>query len=352
LTILLGGCLRNDSTFRIVFRADGSDIIGLGHVVRCISLIQILSDEFECLLICRRPTDVLIKLAEPWCKVYALHQETSDNEEVEIAKYLQKTDILVLDGYNFTPEYQLEVSKYVKYVVVIDDISSQDFYADVIINHGSTQYLKPYRSKPETRVFSGFSYLIARREFLEAARRKRKVKDVNTIFICMGGSDPFNITPKVLQASIECDFITHIIIVIGALNKEKECLERIIRSNPEKKIELIVNADAISMVEFINKSQIAMSTASSVALEICCVKSALICGTVIENQFSIHQQLIDSGCCKSVGDWRSVKIETIKQLIFSFRSPKDVNKIMELQNSRIDGNSGKRILSIFKELSA
>lgn len=350
--ILLGGCLKKDSTFRIVFRADGGNDIGLGHIVRCISLIQILREEFECVLFCYRPSDASKKLVEPWCKVFELQRQTSGGEVDEIADSLRKTDILVLDGYNFTLEYQFEVSKHVKSIVSIDDISSQDFYVDVIINHGSVQHLKSYRSKPGTRIFSGFPFLIARREFLKAAERPRKITQVDTIFICMGGSDPFSITPKVLQASIECEFITNIIVVTGALNKEERVLERMIHSNQEKNIKHVVNADAVTMVELINQSQIALSTASSVALEICCVKSALICGTVIENQSAIHQQLVGSNCCKSVGDWKSVKIETIKQLIFSFRSPKDVNKIMELQNSRIDGNSGKRILSIFKELSA
>jgi spore coat polysaccharide biosynthesis predicted glycosyltransferase SpsG len=222
----------------------------------------------------------------------------------------------------------------------------------VIINHGDILALPSYRALKYTQIYSGFDYLIVRPDFIKASFIKKNVTLINTVFICMGGADPFNITTKVIEACSQCDFIKKIIVVIGGAYNNKVDLNNLLAKINNVSIELIENATETQMINSIRKSQIAISTSSTISLEICCVKSALISGTVVENQNAIHSLLIKNGCCVSVGDWKKNSVGEIKTTIYALKDSMIVQKIIDAQTKCIDGSSTNRILNIFKNLAA
>jgi len=186
---------------KIFFRADGNSKIGLGHVIRCLALVEILNNNFECVFLIHQPSDLSKKLIEKYCHLVALNKGIKD-ELSEISDLVGKNDILVLDGYNFDSSYQLAVKNKVKKLVMIDDQANWHYYTDLVINHGSSLIEKKYKKEDYTKVLTGFKYSILRKDFLLAARKQRQVSIVDTLFICFGGADPFNATVKVLQAAL------------------------------------------------------------------------------------------------------------------------------------------------------
>jgi spore coat polysaccharide biosynthesis predicted glycosyltransferase SpsG len=52
---------------KLFFRADGNEKIGLGHIVRCLSIIQMLGDRFECLLVVNNVNDKIKNLIKEVC---------------------------------------------------------------------------------------------------------------------------------------------------------------------------------------------------------------------------------------------------------------------------------------------
>lgn len=335
---------------RIVFRADGSSSTGLGHVIRCLSLTELLQPYFDCLFILNE-TDISVKqMVANACEMLVIN--TNIVEEPEILRgYLLPTDILVTDGYHFTPSYQTAVKQSVGKLVMIDDKAEIFFNADVVFNHGDISTIPVYQKQSYTKVYHGFPYLILRGEFLKAARKKHTVTDINTVFICMGGSDPYNITLKVITACISRNYIKKIIVVTGSVFSHKQQLAYFLKSNKGTLIEHYENIQAVEMVEYIKSSQLAFSTSSSIALEICCVKTGLICGTIIDNQRAIDHQLIASHCCCSVGDWKELTVEKIGEYIDAMNSAEVINQMIKQQALCIDGKSGERIVNIFKELA-
>lgn len=337
---------------RVVFRADGSAIKGLGHIMRSLSMIEILKDNFTCLFISNNADQKVKDLVESFCS--AVFIETADNkEELNLLKdYLLPDDILVTDGYHFDEYYQIETRKMVYKLLMIDDNAEFFFFADVIINHGGLFDIPNYRVAEHTKVYSGFSYLLARKEFIYEASQKRHIEVVDTAFICMGGSDPYHITIKALEACTHCTFIKNIIIVTGSFFSDKQRLQNLIEGIKDQKVYCYENASAKEMVHFIRSSQLAFSTSSSIAMEICCVKAGLITGMVADNQRSINQQILENGCGLSIGSWSDVSVETIINLIRKMKNISLINEIMKNQSNSIDGKSGERIVQIFKELAA
>lgn len=337
---------------RVVLRADGSAIKGLGHIMRTLSLIELLKDNFTYLFISNNADPIVKSLIVRYSPAFFI--ETANNkEELNLLQdYLRPDDIFVTDGYQFDELYQIEIRKMVSKLLMIDDNAKFFFSADVIINHGGLFDIPNYRAALNTKILSGFSYLLARKEFISAASLNRHIDVVDTAFICMGGADPYNITIKVLEACSVCTFIKNIIIVTGSFYSDKHRLQNLVEGIKNQKVYCYENASAEEMVRLIQSSQLAFSTASSIAMEICCVKSGLITGMVADNQRSIHHQIIENGCGLSVGSWTDVSVETIISVIKKMKNFSFINKIIENQANCIDGKSGERIVKIFKELAA
>jgi len=337
---------------KLFFRADGSDKIGLGHIVRCLSIIQMVDNYFECVMIVNKADKKVLNIIKEICHFVDLEADDPMNEIEKISLFVQNSDILIIDGYGFDLQYQIELKKITKKLVAIDDLSGKEFVADVIINHGDILVLPSYHALKHTKIYSGFDYLIVRPDFIKAALLKKNVTSINTVFVCMGGADPYNITTKVIEACSQCDFIQKIIVVIGSVYNYKSDLKNLLDKINNVSIELIENATSTQMVNCISRSQIAISTSSTISLEICCVKSALICGSIADNQNAIHSQLIKNDCCISVRDWKNICVADIKFEIYALKDISAVQKIIDAQSKCVDGESPKRILNIFKNLAA
>ncbi len=337
---------------KLFFRADGNHKIGLGHIVRCLSIIQMIGDYFDCVMIVNNANASVLNIIKEVCQFVDLEAENPIKEIEKIREIVQVSDIVIIDGYEFDINYQIALKKIAKKLVVIDDLSGKDFFADVIINHGDILALPSYRVLNYTQIFSGFDYLIVKPDFIKASLQKKSITSINTVFVCMGGADPFNISTKIIKACSECDFIQKMIIVIGSVYNNKSELYTILAQIKNISIELIENANAAQMINCIERSQIAISTASTISLEICCVKSALICGCIVENQNAIHSLLIKNGCCTSVGDWKKISVTEIKSKICELNNISEVQKLIDAQSNCIDGSSPQRILNIFKNLAA
>ena len=334
------------------FRADGNSKLGLGHIVRCLSIIQMVCNYYDCVMIVNNADKSVFNIINDVCKFIDLNAENSIKEIEKIRSIVQSKDIIIIDGYDFDIKYQIELRKIAKKLVAIDDLSGKEFAVDVIINHGDILALPSYQALKCTQIYSGFNYLIVRPDFIKASFIKKNVKSINTVFICMGGADPFNITTKVIEACSQCDFIQKIIVVIGGAYNNKADLNNLFAKINNVSIELIENATETQMVNSIRRSQIAISTSSTISLEICCVKSALISGTVVDNQNAIHSLLVNNGCCLSVGDWNKIFVADIKTAIYTLNDTLTVQKIIDAQTKSIDGSSHIRILNIFKNLAA
>lgn len=90
----------NNNTHRILLRADGNNVIGLGHVIRLLGLCEFLKDSFDCVFFIREPGVKIKETIESFCKLIIL-KSTKDEEISELESLLSLSDILILDGYDF-----------------------------------------------------------------------------------------------------------------------------------------------------------------------------------------------------------------------------------------------------------
>jgi UDP-2,4-diacetamido-2,4,6-trideoxy-beta-L-altropyranose hydrolase len=121
---------------------------------------------------------------------------------IEVAA-LARTDWIILDGYGFGSDFQRCLKENGQRVLVIDDYGHADHYeADVVLNQNLHARPDLYaRRAPFTELLLGPRYALLRREFQSHRRWERSVPEVaRKVLVTLGGSDPDNVTLKVMRA--------------------------------------------------------------------------------------------------------------------------------------------------------
>ena len=330
---------------KVFLRADGNSIIGLGHIMRCLSLVEMLNKDFDFEFIVLKPSDSISSIIKPLAKLYQL-QIALDMSWLERVK--SKTDIVVLDGYHFNAEYQQHIKQFGIKLIMIDDNADMQYYADLIINHGSSTIVSKYRKEGYTRILCGFDYLILRKAFLQVAKKPRQIANVDTALICMGGADPKKLTPKYLLAVLKSGLFANVNVLLGGANDA--LLKNADAVYNYTNVAVHCNLNAFELIDLIRQSQVVICPASTISLEVCCVNAGLLTGTMVDNQENIHRQLIDHNCCSTIDNLELASEEKIILALVELANVAKINTMMRNQHTIIDGDSDARVTEAIKAL--
>lgn len=324
----------------ILFRADGSNKMGLGHIVRSLALADMLgTTNYNCCFAVRNPSTAIISQIKNSCQKEIL---LLDNVSLlEEAQYLSNThladiDIVVLDGYHFTADYQLILKNTGCKVVSIDDIHDTPFVSDAIINHSGGISPKSYSKEKETSLYLGLDYVLLRAPFLHAAKNRETQSDSKSAFICLGGADPTNQIIPVLKKLEQSKSISQCHVIIGSAYKHREDLKNF-QTKSALDIQIKESISAAEMVDIMRQCPIAITSPSTIAIEYLAVGGDLYLHPTADNQKHLNAYLLQS------------------KVAFSFDSFPIKNKEKMLQAHRIqrdllDGKSDCRLQKVFRQL--
>lgn len=324
---------------RIVFRADGSTQSGLGHVVRCSAVADMIGDGWEKILFtrCAIP-NVLSGLEKHFSSVNSIGEEVEFlSEAAFLRQALLPSDIVVLDGYHFKGGYQTEISSVGCTIVCIDDIHSYFFNSSIVINSAGGVTPLDYKSLPGTQFYLGPKYTLLRKPFLmKALVRQNKIVNRN-VFICLGGADPDNKTLEVVRQIIAINRFEHFNIVIGAGYLYGEELRKFI-SNQKMSFDLHNSISAVEMAEIMDSCSYAVCSPSTVSYEYMTVGGVLYLTQIAENQSDMINYLTKEGFAFLLKD-------------VAKNNQEDEEKSLLKQAAIFDGKAGERLQQIFDKLS-
>lgn len=323
---------------QIIFRANGSKQIGLGHLVRCSALSSLLKNDFKTTLIVRSDLpNSIAEISHDFHNVVQIDALTSDQELNLLLGY--KDAILVLDGYDFDTSYQQKLKNKSKQLVCIDDIHRYSFLASVVINH--TGGLKPtdYSTVPWSQFYLGPSFAMLRKPFFGARKKILPSSKNQKLFICLGGSDPNNHTLQVLAEAVSYKKFSAYQIVVGYGYQHLDQLQRFIETQNSLLITVHQGVSADSMVTLMQSCRYAICSPSSVAYEYLAVGSVLFLVQTADNQADLHSYLISS---QLAFDWRS----------FSQISDSQITECVNRKQTVFDGKQEDRLRNIFLSLHA
>lgn len=307
--ILPGGFLRRlDADF--IFRTDASTTIGFGHVMRCLSLADALSERGAkvafvsrehhgslCDLIAERGY-LLARLPAPdsgirfgngleyaaWLGA-AWERDVAQTREA-IRSFGMESPCLIIDHYaiDFRWEYALRDSA--RNIMVIDDLANRRHDCDMLLDqnyHPTPEERYEGRVPRYCRMLFGPRYALLRPEFARArASVCPRDGEVRRLFVFLGGTDAGNATERVIDAVRLARVPAHIEVdvVIGASHQARERLLSL--ANAESSIRCHVETSC--MAELLARADLAIGAGGSATWERCALGVPTLAVCLADNQ--------------------------------------------------------------------
>jgi len=269
---------------KVAIRADGSPNIGTGHIQRCLALSSQLQKEgMEVLFITKGNKLIKAKIKQEGFEVVELNDNLNLEEDLEhTVKTIKnsKVDGLITDSYEFDEKYLTKLKKEIRLLVSIDDLAEISFPSDIVINQNIFAKELTYRSTGKTKFVLGPQYALMRKEFSNF--RKRKINEkVQNMLVTLGGSDPFNLTPRILSGLDKMGEDFSITAVIGHFFNNVSEIERVVEKM-DKKVEFIHSSP--QMANLMLSSDLAITGGGTTLYELAATGTPALAFCLADNQ--------------------------------------------------------------------
>lgn len=257
----------------------------------------------------------------------------------DLKDILKGDEIVITDGYWFGTNYQRAIKDKGCFLICIDDLMGQDYYADLIINHAPGITRKNYIAQEYTRFALGLDYAILRPEYLLQAKKDIVYAPKSSLFICFGGSDFLNLTIPSLIEVLEVNSFEEINLVTGSGYKYNNELKQIVEK--EECIKWHQNLGEKDLLTVMLKSGVALVPSSGILYECLAVGCEVISGYYTSNQINIYKGFLDSGAIFGCDDFSKLSVYLKKFLL----------EQSNVQRTKaINGFSGEKITKLIKDL--
>lgn len=239
----------------ILFSVSASQMVGTGHLMRCLNVASCLLNEgvkvvFHLVgdpragsLIVEKGIDILTD---------------KDVEDV-------RPDLLVVDRVPFEPSLPCRFKERGVRIILFDNLYTGWGVADVVINPLPHQ---PYTCKPPNGMllFDGPAYMPLGDDFRMAHHTERSIKKVaKSLLISCGGTDPFGVTLKLADILSSADLRIDVTFVVGRMYEDIDALERI-----TSKMGYRIIKDPPSLLPYMLEADLALLTFGLTVYEAAC----------------------------------------------------------------------------------
>lgn len=352
----------------VVFRVDASLEIGTGHVMRCLTLADVLQTKHaRCIFVMRNlpgnleslvkskdhevrmlpergPSDSEVLTGhEGWLRT---DWQTDATDTIAAMDGLQP-DWLVVDHYAIDARWERALAGSAKSLLVIDDLADRPHACDVLLDQNLGRRQSDYDGLlPLGAVrLLGSKYALLRPEFGQKraySLARRQSGAVETILVSMGGIDIENITADVLGALANIEELEscQIIVVLGGSSPHAEKVSGLVQ-RMRLNTRILVNVS--DMASLLSDVDLAIGAAGGSAWERCCLGLPSLLVVMADNQKQGTDALDKTGAALSVGDRKQVS-EHLAGAVRMMLDPVKTRTMSNRAASLCDGQGASRVI--------
>ena len=288
----------NEDKVGVFIRADANPNIGMGHIIRCLSIADSFSAKGHMVTFVLADDKMDDFVKQHGYKTVILHSVYTRMDE-ELWPEMD-TEIIIVDSYYVTASYLWNLRKKAGLLVYMDDMNAFSYPVDVVVNYNAygpyLDYESAYIGTDRPLFILGPAYAPLRRMF-RGIEKKIQRKVAEDVLISTGGSDPEHISLKFIMTG-PTGFRYH--ILLGNMNQDREEIERWAQGNPG----IVLHENVTDMKNLISRMDIAVSAAGSTLYEICACGVPLITFSFADNQIPGAKAFEKLGLAICVGDMR------------------------------------------------
>jgi UDP-2,4-diacetamido-2,4,6-trideoxy-beta-L-altropyranose hydrolase len=341
----------------LLIRADASPRIGTGHVMRCLALAQAWKEtggQATFLSVCDSE-GLRCRIEAAGAGLVSLptsHPHPSDLEatlRMLAGRAVAATPPaagpwLVLDGYQFDPDYAQAIRRAGYRLLIVDDNAPlAHYHADLVLNQNIHAGQLTYRRDPDTRLLLGTRYVLLRTEFAAFPRQPREVRAAaRRVLVTLGGSDPENVTAMALRAleMVEVPDL-HARVVAGPANPHLEGLREAGRRSQGRTEILTAAEDLPALMDW---AEIAVSAGGSTCWELAFMGVPNVILVLAENQLGNAAGLAAAGVSINMGQARLVSAEALAETLTKLLKSARKRRRMGLRgHALVDGRGAERV---------
>jgi UDP-2,4-diacetamido-2,4,6-trideoxy-beta-L-altropyranose hydrolase len=340
----------------LLIRADASTAIGTGHAMRCLALAktwQGTGGQVNYLMAESIPAleDRFAREGVTVTRIAAAPGMVSDAEQTVAEARRLGARWVVADGYRFEPDYIRKLKAAGLRVLSLDDDGRFDFYsADIVLNQNISANSAMYaKREPFTRLLLGSEYVLLRPEFLAESRTREFPAAAWKVLVTMGGSDPENVTKKVLlavlkiEANIEVNIEAR--IVVGSGNPWQDEVQVLAAQRAGLQLE----RSPENMAPLMRWADIVISGAGSTCWELAYLGLPAIVIALSRDQLEIARGLAENEVAVSLGWHANLSEERISDALNRLLSDQERRRAMSERGQKlVDGRGAERVVAFLQ----
>ena len=281
----------------IVFRVDGDANLGLGHVMRCLTLAKVFNQAgFEILFICSQASVAANSyVVDCNFQVEYISQGDEEDDAKQCLGILQDKNVylLVVDHYQLGSHWERLLGESATKLMVIDDLADRNHCCHLLLDSSYGRIKKEYTqfTNPECKLLLASDYCLLRDEFRrlsgQAKQKRKNTKKINNILINFGATDHKCLTVKCIDIIQKLQFKGEINILISSTCRWIDQLEKLSGIFPN----LTLHIDSKSVADLMLNADLAIGSVGTSSWERCCLGLPTIGIVVANNQKNIASQL-------------------------------------------------------------
>lgn len=357
-----------------VFRADGNSRIGLGHLMRCLTIADEVRKRPEIkeqiIFICADKASGEFVRAHGYDSISLGTNPMDMESELPAIKNVIETEcenigsdakdnVIVVDSYYVTEEYLKKIRDFGR-VVLLDDMQQQCYPVDAVINYNafaSADIYKKLYADSHTGQYIGSEYVPIRPQFVGCDYTVRE--QVRDVLITTGGGDADNIAGVILARLNDCSNLSELKqnnnkltyhLIMSKFNPNISLLEEI-----TKRCSWVhLHVDVKNMASLMKMCDIAVTAGGTTIYELAAVGVPFICFSYAKNQELLTKYIGDRNIASYAGKYHISPDATLECIHDEFesilQSLSKRNNMYLRERSMVDGLGAQRLAQKICEL--
>ena len=334
----------------LLIRADASESIGVGHVMRMIALAQAWQKRGGTVAVasCHCPEPVVDRLQLEHIQFTKLTcAQPGDTEDAAATTELAvgaNSAAVVLDGYEFDARYQALLHQQLRPLLVVDDCCHCDgYHCDLILNQNLGASREMYASiGAAAKVLPGPQYALLRDEFLGHGEFERDVSQVRRLLVTLGGSSIGELASTIADAF---KLIEHLELEIRVLAGGNACGWKKLQSLTKHQTGISILPPVADMGDQYRWADVAIVGGGSSNWEMCLDGLPRLIVVLAENQREVALRLSESGAAVNLGCAKELSSEKLADSIQRLATDVELRaRLASRSKSLVDGRGAKRVV--------